>query len=245
MRSRNCCSGGYEAAFLASVVDVDDGCLMSKKRSRGFFITFEGGEGAGKTSQITRLEKKLKQMGHDVLVTREPGGTPGAEAIRHVLLSGAAESFGPMMEALLFAAARSDHVELIIKPALEAGKVVISDRFIDSTRVYQGEGGKVDHDVLVRLEDVACGDVRPDLTVILDLPPEEGMKRANARRKGGAAADRFEKESISRQKRRRTAFRKIAKEEPDRCVLIDAKGSEAQVFSKVLDVVKKHLQLAV
>src|SRR5258705_11112225 len=114
------------------------GVLTSNPVEPGFFITFEGGEGAGKSTQITRLADKLRAVGHDVLVTREPGGSPGAEAVRHVLLSGAAEPFGPKMEALLFAAARSDHVEQVIRPAVGRGAIVLCDRFLDSSRGYQG-----------------------------------------------------------------------------------------------------------
>ncbi len=141
---------------------------------RGRFITFEGGEGTGKSTQIRLLEKALNELGIDTLVTREPGGSPGAEAVRIVLLSGAAEPLGPEMEAILFAAARSDHVETVIRPALRAGKTVLCDRFFDSTRVYQGATGNVDRTFLRRLEEVACEDCWPDLTIILDLDPADG-----------------------------------------------------------------------
>ena len=120
------------------------GALQTKPAANGLFITFEGGEGAGKSTQITRLAEKLRARGYDVLVTREPGGSPGAEAVRHVLLSGAAEPFGPQMEAMLFAAARSDHVEQVIRPAVERGAIVLCDRFLDSSRVYQGVTGDLD-----------------------------------------------------------------------------------------------------
>lgn len=215
--------------------------MTGPTNKKGFFITFEGGEGSGKTSQIKRLQQKLAKRSSKITVTREPGGTQGAEAIRHVLLSGAAEPMGPHMEAILFAAARSDHVEAVIRPALEAGGIVICDRFIDSTRVYQGALGKVDMGLLRDLEDVACEGAMPDLTLILDLPPEEGMKRANARRAKGKKPDRFEKASLARQKKRRIAYRKIADEEPKRCVLIDASGSEAEVAKRIWDVVAERL----
>src|SRR5690606_22059152 len=130
-----------------------------------------------------------------MLVTREPGGSPGAEAIRHVLLSGAAEPFGPEMEALLFAAARADHVEQTIRPAIEVGKIVLCDRFIDSSRVYQGVTGNLDPSFMGLIERVAIDGLMPDLTLIFDLDPEEGLRRATARR-GSGAVDRFERETI-------------------------------------------------
>ncbi len=202
----------------------------------------EGGEGSGKTSQIKRLQAKLEATGKEVVVTREPGGTNGAEAIRHVLLSGAAEPMGAEFEAMLFSAARSDHVEMIIRPALAAGKTVICDRFIDSTRVYQGATGDVDIEFLKELEEIACEGALPDLTLILDLPPAEGMKRANARRAKGAPVDRFEKDTLALQRKRRAAYRKIAVENPERCVLIDASGTEAAVFKRIWTVVEQRLE---
>lgn len=189
--------------------------------ARGIFITFEGGEGAGKSTQITTLADALRQGGRDVVVTREPGGSPGAEAVRHVILSGAAEPFGPAMEAILFAAARSDHVEQVIRPAVDAGKIVLCDRFMDSSRVYQGVTGNLGADFMQALEATAINGMVPDLTLILDLPAEEGMRRANARR-GDEGADRFEKETMDVHRRRREAFLDIAHTEPDRCRIIDA-----------------------
>jgi dTMP kinase len=155
---------------------------------RGIFVTFEGGEGAGKSTQITRLAETLRSAGHEVLVTREPGGSPGAEAVRHVLLSGAAESFGPAMEAILFAAARSDHVEQVIRPAIERGAIVLCDRFLDSSRVYQGGDERLDPGFMAALERVAINGMMPDLTVILDLDAEEGLRRAAERRGDGQPA---------------------------------------------------------
>ena len=210
--------------------------------SRGLFITLEGGEGAGKTSQINLLKEKLNKLDYSVLVTREPGGTIGAEAIRHVILSGAAEEMGAEMEALLFCAARSDHVENVIRPALEDGKIVISDRFFDSTRVYQGASGKVDLEFLKGLEKIACENAWPDLTLILDLDPEEGMKRANARREKGAVPDRFEKETLAEQQLRRDAFQEIARQEPERCELVDASGSEDEVATRIWKAVQSRLE---
>jgi dTMP kinase len=197
--------------------------------ARGIFITFEGGEGAGKSTQIGMLADALREAGREVLVTREPGGSPGAEAVRHVLLSGAAEPFGPAMEAVLFAAARSDHVEQVIRPAVEAGKVVLCDRFMDSSRVYQGVTGNLSLDFMRSLEEAAINGMVPDLTLILDLPAEEGMRRANARR-GDGGADRFEKETMDVHRRRRDAFLEIARAEPERCRVIDA-GQEMNLVS--------------
>lgn len=149
--------------------------------SRGLFVTFEGGEGAGKSTQIRRLAEALRARGHDVLLTREPGGSPGAEAVRHVLLSGAAEAFGTRMEAILFAAARNDHVEEIIRPALAGGKVVLCDRFMDSSRVYQGVTGNLESEFIEALQRVAVNGIVPDCTLVLDLPAEAGLERARRR----------------------------------------------------------------
>lgn len=190
--------------------------------SSGFFITFEGGEGAGKSTQIERLARKMRAKKYDVVVTREPGGSPGAEAVRHVLLSGAAEPFGPKMEALLFAAARSDHVEQVIRPAVERGSIVLCDRFMDSSRVYQGVTGDIDPAFMDALEKVAVNGMVPDMTLIFDIDPTEGLRRATVRRGTEAAADRFEKETLAIHQRRRAAFLAIAAAEPERCIVIDA-----------------------
>jgi dTMP kinase len=169
---------------------------------RGKFITFEGGEGGGKSTQAARLANRLKSLGVGVVVSREPGGSAGAEAIRHVLLSGAAKPLGPHAEAILFAAARADHLRQTIRPALERGQWVISDRFADSTRIYQGVLGNVDARLIWRLEKLTVGETGPDLTIILDIPPEEGLARA-ARRRGTATIDRFEGEAFDFHKKLR------------------------------------------
>ena len=200
--------------------------------ARGFFITFEGGEGAGKSTQIERLAHKLRDKRYPVVLTREPGGSPGAEAIRHVILSGAAEPFGPEMEALLFAAARADHVEQLIRPALRRGKIVLCDRFVDSSRVYQGMAGNVDAGLLAEIERVSVNGVMPDMTLILDIDPTEGLRRAAARR-GDDQADRFEKETLAVHKRRRQAFLDIARKEPKRCIVIDASADAETVENAV------------
>jgi dTMP kinase len=211
--------------------------------SNGFFITFEGGEGAGKSTQIARLAAKLRAKKYDILVTREPGGSPGAEAVRHVLLSGAAEAFGPKMEALLFASARSDHVEQVIRPAVARGAVVLCDRFLDSSRVYQGGSGDLDPVFMASLERVTVNGMVPDLTLILDIDPAEGLRRAAARRSPGAQADRFEKEALAIHRKRREAFLAIAEAEPQRCVLIDAAAEPDAVENAVTAAVFTALEV--
>ncbi|MDI6026106.1 dTMP kinase [Corticibacterium sp. UT-5YL-CI-8] len=203
---------------------------------RGFFITFEGGEGAGKSTQIQRLAKALQDKGHDVVVTREPGGSAGAEAVRHVILSGAAEPLGPEMEALLFAAARSDHVEQLIRPAVKRDAIVLCDRFLDSSRVYQGITGNLDPQFMAAVERVAINGMMPDLTIILDIDPAEGLRRAAARR-GGDVADRFEKETIDIHRKRREAFLDIASREAERCVAIDASAEPDAVEAAIAHAV--------
>ncbi|ESX14690.1 dTMP kinase [Mesorhizobium sp. M1148] len=208
----------------------------------GFFITFEGGEGAGKSTQIERLAQKMRAKKYDVLLTREPGGSPGAEAVRHVLLSGAAEPFGPKMEALLFAAARSDHVEQVIRPAVERGSIVLCDRFLDSSRVYQGVTGGLDPAFMEALEEVAINGMMPDMTLILDIDPAEGLRRAAARRGAEDGPDRFEKETLDIHQRRRDAFLAIATAEPDRCIVIDASAPPATVEDVITAVVFAALE---
>lgn len=210
---------------------------------RGCFITFEGGEGSGKSTQIKRLQKEFNKIDEKTTLTREPGGSLGAEAVRHVLLSGAAEPFGAQMEAILFSAARSDNVETIIKPALCDGNHVLCDRFFDSTRVYQGATGNVDIGFLHALEKVACEDAWPDLTLIFDLDPKVGLERANKRRKAGDNPDRFEKENLTTHRKRRKAYLEIAKSEPERCVVIDASKTQVQVFSQVREALRTRLSL--
>jgi dTMP kinase len=199
---------------------------------RGRFVTFEGGEGAGKTSRIAELAERLRRRGHEVVVTREPGGSVGAEAVRHALLSGAAEAFGPLAEAILFAAARADHVDQTIRPALLRGAWVLCDRFTDSTRVYQGATGNVPAEQVAALEEIAIDDVRPDLTLLLDVPVEIGLARATARR-GADTADRFEKEGAEVHERRRRVFLALARGEPKRFVVVDASQEPATVAEAV------------
>ena len=208
----------------------------------GLFITLEGGEGTGKSTQARRLAQWLRELGREVVETREPGGSPGAEAVRHVLLSGAAQPLGPAAEALLFAAARADHVDRLIRPALEAGSDVICDRFIDSSRVYQGAVGAVAPDLLDALEDMAAGATRPNLTLILDVPPDIGLARAAARGKG-AVADRFEKEGADYHAAVREAFLARAAAAPERCVVVDATADADAVADAVTRIVADRLGL--
>lgn len=206
---------------------------------RGRFITFEGGEGSGKSTQTAALAQQLRAHDIDVLLTREPGGSPGAEIIRHVILSGAARPFGTDVEAILFAAARDDHLRVTILPALLAGRWVICDRFLDSTRAYQGALGAVDPQLIRSLERVTVGDNIPDLTIILDVPAEIGMTRAAARR-GAGQADRFEAEDLSFHHKLRETFLEIARREPERCVVIDGTQAPEQVKAVIWQTVRER-----
>jgi dTMP kinase len=207
---------------------------------RGRFITFEGGEGSGKSTQIRTLAERLDAAKLRTLVTREPGGSPGAEIIRHLVLSGMGKLLGPDAETLLFAAARDDHVHTVIEPALKQGIWVLCDRFSDSTRVYQGRLGQVLPAVLNAMERVTIGDLKPDLTVILDIPVDIGMQRA-AMRRGSGAPDRFEAEDIRFHQQLRDAYRQIATDEPQRCVLIDANADAKTVADDVFMAVRDRL----
>src|SRR4051812_46657254 len=208
--------------------------------TRGRFITFEGGEGSGKSTQIKMLAERLENSGLRALVTREPGGSPGAEIVRHLLLSGMGRLLGAEAETLLFAAARDDHVHAVIQPALAQGSWVLCDRFYDSTRAYQGRLGKVDPAVLNALQRVTIGDLKPHLTIILDVPVEVGMKRAAARR-GTGVADRFEAEDVNFHQQLREAYWRIAAAEPQRCVLIDATAESNIVAANIWTAVRDRL----
>jgi dTMP kinase len=205
---------------------------VKRAPGRGRFITFEGGEGAGKSTHIKLLAERLNAAKLRTVVTREPGGSPGAEIIRHLVLSGMGKLLGPDAETLLFAAARDDHVRSVIQPALSQGIWVLSDRFSDSTRAYQGSLGKVAPAVLNAMERVTIGDLKPDLTIILDVPVEVGLQRARKRR-GTGAPDRFEAEDVKFHQELREAYRQIAAHEPQRCVLIDASVEPAVVAGNI------------
>jgi dTMP kinase len=206
--------------------------LLKRPSGRGRFISFEGGEGSGKSTQIKKLAERLEALKLRAISTREPGGSPGAEIIRHLVLSGMGKLLGPDAETLLFAAARDDHVRTLILPALNQGTWVLCDRFSDSTRAYQGRLGHVPDGLLNAMQRVTIGDLKPDLTIILDIPVEVGLKRAAARR-GNRAPDRFESEDLKFHQDLRDAYREIAAAEPERCVLVDADANPDTVAAQV------------
>ena len=204
----------------------------------GRLITFEGGEGAGKSTQVSILVERLRNAGRHAIATREPGGSPAAEDIRETLLSGKVKQFGPFAEALLFSIARQDHIDTVISDALARGQWVVCDRFLDSTRAYQGATGGVPAPVISALERLTLHGVMPNLTIVLDISVEEGLARM-ARRRG--APDRFESQDIAQHERIRKAFLDIAEEEPGRCVVIDARKPEALVAEDVWEAVAERL----
>lgn len=200
---------------------------------RGHFITLEGGEGVGKSTQVKALADALEKRGIDVLVTREPGGSEGAERIRELLLAGADDRWGARAEVLLFAAARADHVEKTIRPALESGRWVLCDRFADSSLAYQGGAGGLGIETVRAINVAAVGDVFPDRTLVLTL--EEGCERARARDTEGS--DRIGGRPDDYHRKVDAAFRIIAAEEPERVKLIDASGTPEEVTARLLDAV--------
>jgi dTMP kinase len=213
---------------------------MSRAPEIGRFITFEGGEGAGKSTQAGILANRLTRAGRKVLSTREPGGSPFAEEVREALLSGNVRQFGPFAEAVLFSVARADHVEHAIADALQHGKWVVCDRFLDSTRAYQGATTGVQRELINALERLTLGGLLPDITFILDIPAEAGLARA-AERANGAGPDRFEGQELMLHERVRRAFLDIAEEEPDRCIVIDASQPEAMVAEDIWEAVLQRL----
>lgn len=203
--------------------------------TRGRFLSIEGGEGAGKSTQVRRLAETLRSRGVDVIVTREPGGSEGGEAIRDLLMQGEVKRWSSHTEALLFAAARADHVEKVIQPALGIGTWVISDRFIDSSRAYQGVAGGIDDAAVLALHAFGSRGLLPDRTLVLEVSPEIGAERAAAR--DGAAADRFAARERAFHDDVAAAFRRFAAAEPDRVRLIDAGGNLETVAAGVIDAV--------
>jgi dTMP kinase len=208
------------------------------ERAAGRFITLEGGEGAGKSTQIARLKSWLEGRGHRVTTTREPGGSPGAEMIRKLLVEGPAERWDGTTEALLHFAARREHLRSTIWPALKRGDWVVSDRFADSTLAYQGYGHGIDAEVFAQLYQVAAGGFRPDLTIVLDLPIEIGLKRAAERR---GSEMRYESLPHDFHARVRSGFLEIAAREPKRCVVIDATGTVDAIARAIADAVSDRL----
>ncbi|MBC7167317.1 dTMP kinase [Phenylobacterium sp.] len=208
---------------------------------RGRFITFEGGEGGGKSTQLRRLAERLGDAGHDVIATREPGGSPGAEAIRALLVQGEADRWSPVTETLLMYAARRDHIERVIAPGLARGAWVLCDRYADSTRAYQGAGGGTDPALIAALEAHVLAGVTPDLTLILDLPPEVGLARAAAR---AGAETRFESKGLAFHTKLREGFLGITAAEPDRCEVIDATAPLEAVEAAVWAAARRRLGLS-
>ena len=206
---------------------------------RGRFITFEGGEGGGKSTQLKLLAERLEGLRLEVVTTREPGGSPGAEAVRDLLVQGAADRWSPLTETLLMYAARRDHLERVITPALERGAWVLCDRFADSTRAYQGAAGGAPAELIATLERHVVADQWPDLTLVLDLPAETGLERAAAR---AGLETRFESKGAAFHARLRQAFLDIARAEPDRCVVVDAARPLEAVSQAVWDGVVARLE---
>jgi dTMP kinase len=204
----------------------------------GKFITFEGGEGVGKSTQIRRLAARLSPLG-EVVLTREPGGSPGAEALRDLLVQGEADRWSPTAETLMLYAARADHLERLIRPALAGGAFVLSDRFADSTRAYQGAGGGASPEMISMLEAMVVGAARPNLTLVFDLPVQVGLARAIAR---GGAEQRFERKGEAFHQRLREGFLAIADAEPQRCRVINADDSIDRVEAAVWAAVSAHLE---
>ena len=215
---------------------------------RGRFITFEGGEGSGKSTQARLLASHLKTLGLGILETREPGGSPFAERVRALILDPDIPPHGPMAEALLFYAARSDHLATTIKPRLDAGDWVVCDRFSDSTRVYQGVVGGLAGATIATLEQLVVGDCRPDLTVLLDLAPEVGLARADARRRAGTtgepvASDAYEARDIAFHSRLRAGFLQLAGAEPERFAVVDATLAPDALAERVRELVASRLDV--
>ncbi|RMF11899.1 MAG: dTMP kinase [Alphaproteobacteria bacterium] len=198
--------------------------------NRARFISIEGGEGVGKTTQGSRLVEWLNEQEVPAIATREPGGSPSAEEIRRLLVEGAPERWTPMAEALLHTAARVEHVAHRISPSLQAGRWVITDRFVDSTIVYQGIVQGLGVDTVMRMHEIALDGFLPDLTLILDLPAEEGLARAGAR---GGGEDRYERHGAAFHERITSGFRDVARRWPKRCRLIDASGDEEEVAARI------------
>lgn len=208
--------------------------------SSGRFVTLEGGEGGGKSTQARRLAAALEGAVGEILLTREPGGSPGAEQIRGLLVDGEVHRWDAITETFLHFAARRDHLVSTVQPALARGAWVISDRFADSTMAYQGFGHGVDRDAIAELYRICGGGLKPDLTLILDLPVEIGLGRAAGR---GGGEDRYERMDAAFHERLRQGFLEIARQEPDRCAIIDAARGEDEVHAQIIAAVSERLGL--
>lgn len=230
------------AFLLDQVVSTGPGCaswVEGRSHLAGLFITFEGGEGAGKSTQAKRLAKRFRDEGLTVVLTREPGGSPQAERVRAALLTEAGRDLPGVEQAILFAAARADHVDTVIKPALADGSVVICDRFYDSTEAYQGAAG-ASPAMMDLLKTIAVGELIPDLTLVLDVPPETGLERARARN----TLDAFENDDLAVHRARREAFLRIAAREPQRCAVVDASANEHAIADSIWSKVMERLDMA-
>jgi len=218
---------------------------MSKELNKGLFISLEGGEGSGKTTQINRLAESLTNEGYKVITTREPGGTPEGESIRHLLVQRDGGNWNAMAEILLLFAARVMHVEKIIKPAIATGKIIICDRFTDSTFAYQGYGRGFDIDLIKDIQKSTIGDLTPDITLILDIDAKQGLERSTKRLSGiggfEQTEDRFERLDIDFHERLRQGFLDIAKAEPGRCHVVDALQDPAIVFDTIQNIVLQQV----
>jgi len=224
---------------------------------RGRFITFEGLDGTGKSTQMRKLAAALRAAGHKVVETREPGGTATGEKIRRVLLDSATEDLSPLAEMALMFASRAQHIAQVIKPALDHGQIVLCDRFTDSTDAYQGSGRKLGSDAVLKLHRVLCGDLQPDLTILLDSDPAMSVRRARrrnrrashrARKNAGkhhADENRFEQQTRSFFARVREGYLAIAAREPQRVVAVDASGTPAQTHRQIMEIVGRKLKLPV
>lgn len=212
-----------------------------KAVSRGRFITVEGGEGTGKSTQLPLIAAGLRAANLEVIETREPGGSPGAEMIRELLVNGATDRWDPVTETMLHFAARREHLQRTILPALDRGAWVVCDRFADSTMAYQGYGLGVARDLIEDLYLVVVGDMKPDLTVILDIPPEIGLKRADQRQSGGT---RYERMDVAFHARLRDGFMDIARRDTERCVVVDATGSIEVIAAEIHQHIETRLMTA-
>jgi dTMP kinase len=206
----------------------------------GRFITFEGGEGSGKSTQLALLKRAFEAAGLACLSTREPGGSPGGEQIRALLVNGAPDSWDPVAETLLFYAARLDHVNRLIRPALDSGKTVLCDRFADSTMVYQGIGKQLSEEYIHSLHRLTLGHFAPDVTLVFDIDPAAGLQRASARK---GSENRFESMDFDFHQAVRTGFLAIAQREPERCAVVDASAGPAQVHDQVVSLLNQRLGL--
>ncbi len=217
---------------------------------RGKFITFEGLDGTGKSTQLRRLAAVLRDSGHKVVETREPGGTPTAEKIRKILLDSGTAGLSPLAEMALMFASRAQHIAEVIEPGLVAGSIVLCDRFTDSTEAYQGSGRKLGSEPVRDLHRVLCGDLQPDLTILLDSDPHSSVNRARRRNKAASKTagrthdeNRFEQETRAFFARVREGYAAIARREPGRVVMVDARGTPAQTHQRILELVRKKLKI--